>query len=175
MGQTYASRMALLLHSLGIAADYGATRGLKLQREAGRLVHSGKTPDGRAIRLSPRAASAWKRMQAAAARDGIELLPVSGFRSVRRQTKIIRAKLAAGRTLATILRVNAAPGYSEHHTGRALDIGTPGHVALDGRFARTSAFRWLGRHAKKFGFHLSYPRNSPSGIVYEPWHWCWRA
>ena len=42
------------------------------------------------------------------------------------------------------------------------------------RFARTPEFRWLKKQAGRFGFQLSYPRNNPHGIAYEPWHWCWR-
>ncbi len=161
--------------ALGISADYARARKLKPHREATRVVGIGRAADdGKRIRLTPPAAAAWHRMRDAAARDGIVLLPLSGFRSVARQTKIIRRKLAAGQAIADILRLVAAPGYSEHHTGRAIDIGSPGHLDLDEHFARTVAFRWLRRRAGEFGFHLSYPRNNPHGIGYEPWHWCWR-
>ncbi|MSU50464.1 MAG: D-alanyl-D-alanine carboxypeptidase family protein [Opitutus sp.] len=159
--------------ALGIPANYGALRRLKRQREATRLVSIGRADDdGRILRATPRAAAAWQRMRTAAARDGVVLLPLSAFRSVARQTRIIRAKLDAGQRIADILRLVAAPGYSEHHTGRAIDIGSPEHIELDEDFARTAAFRWLRRHAGEFGFHLSYPRGNPHGIAYEPWHWC---
>ncbi len=112
-------------------------------------------------------------MNAAAAADGIVLLPLSGFRSIARQAEIIRAKLAARQPLAQILRVNTAPGYSEHHTGRALDLGTPGDPPFEESFAQTPAFAWLMHHAAAFGFTLSYPRGNPHAIAFEPWHWCW--
>ena len=166
---------AQLWAELGIPTDYALTRHLPCQREATRLAVIGRNPDRRIIRLTPRAAAAWRRLQAAAERDGIELLPISGFRSVSRQTRIIRQKLRRGDAIADILRFVAAPGCSEHHTGRALDLGSPGDTTLDERFARTPAFRWLKKHAGKFGFHLSYPRRNPHGIGYEPWHWCWRT
>jgi D-alanyl-D-alanine carboxypeptidase len=168
----------LTLHAeLGIPADYAAARGLASHVEAAEadLVEIGLNPDGRMVRLDRHAADAWSRMRAAAARDGLELIAVSGFRSIARQTEIIREKLAAGRAMPDILRTVAAPGFSEHHTGRALDIGCPGHVELDENFAETPAFRWLEQHAARFGFHLSYPRGNHNGIVYEPWHWCWQA
>ena len=114
-------------------------------------------------------------MQAAAVRDGLTLLPLSAFRSVARQTVIIRRKLAAGQPITDILRVNAAPGCSEHHTGRALDLGSTQAMRLTTAFARTREFRWLKRNAATFGFHLSYPRGNRQGIAYEPWHWCWRG
>jgi D-alanyl-D-alanine carboxypeptidase len=125
------------------------------------------------VRLLPAAAAAWHRLEAAAALDGVTLLPVSGFRSVARQTEIIRRKRAAGRPLEDILRLIAAPGFSEHHSGRAVDIGCPGYTDLEENFAETPAFGWLERHAPAGGFRLSYPRGNPWGIGYEPWHWYW--
>ena len=80
-------------------------------------------------------------------------------------------KRARGQSVEEILHVNAAPGYSEHHSGRALDIGTPGEPPAEESFEHTSAFAWLTRHAGDFGFVMSYPRANPHGIVYEPWHW----
>ncbi len=124
--------------------------------------------------MTPRAAAAWRRMQAAAAEDGVTLLALSAFRSVARQSTIIRRKLARGQNIEAILRASALPGCSEHHTGRALDLGSPGHLKLEVSFARTQEFRWLKHHAAKFGFYLSYPRGNRQGIAYEPWHWCWR-
>ncbi len=170
-----AKSLPQLWTALGIPADYARARGLPLQREARRLASIGRNPDRRNIKLAPRAAGAWRRMKAAAANDGIELQAISGFRSVRRQTSIIRRKLAQGESMAGILRIIAAPGCSEHHSGRALDIGSPGQPDLDERFAGTAAFRWLKKHAASHGFHLSYPRRNPYGICYEPWHWCWRG
>lgn len=167
------SSPAALRRALGISADYARGRGLAPQREARRLVVIGRNQDGRILRLTPDTARAWRAMCAAAAAAGIELVPISGFRSVRRQAAIIREKLAAGRPLGDILRSVAAPGYSEHHTGRAIDIGSPEELELDEHFARTPAFRWLRRHAGRFGFRLSFPRGNRHGIVYEPWHWCW--
>ena len=171
----FARRIAQLARKLGIPADYAVARHLQPQREAARLVVIGRADDdGKIIRLAPRAAAAWKKMAAASAGDGIVLLPLSGFRSVARQARIIRTKLAEGQTIGSILRLVAAPGFSEHHSGRAIDIGSPRQTALNARFARTNAFAWLEQHAGRFGFHLSYPRGNRHGIGYEPWHWCWR-
>ena len=161
---------------LGIPPDYPRQRGLPVQREARRLVSVGRAPDdGRIVRLAPRAATAWQRMRDAAAGEGVALLPLSGFRSIARQAWLVRAQLRQGRPLADLLRFVAAPGCSEHHTGRALDIGSPEereHVAA--AFGRTREFHWLKRHAAAFGFRLSYPSRNAHGIGYEPWHWCWQ-
>ena len=160
---------------LGIPPAFAQRAERRLQPEARRLVFIGRArDDGRILRLTPAAAKAWRKMQAAAATAGVSLLPLSAFRSVARQTAIIRRKLARGERIEDILRVSAVPGCSEHHTGRALDLGAPGHLKLEVSFARTREFRWLRRHAKIFGFQLSYPRGNRQGIAYEPWHWCWR-
>lgn len=165
-----------LWRRLGIPTEYAARARLRIQPEAQRLVLIGRAvDDGRILRLTPRAAAAWRRMQAAAAHDEVTLLPLSAFRSVARQTLIVRRKLSRGQSMTTILRVSAVPGCSEHHTGRALDLGTTGHLKLEDSFARTQAFRWLKKNAAEFGFHLSYPRGNQHGIAYEPWHWCWAA
>ena len=74
-----------------------------------------------------------------------------------------------------ILRVNAAPGFSEHHTGRAVDLGTHDCEALEEEFEQTDAFVWLERNAESFGFAMSYPRGNASGFAYEPWHWCFES
>ncbi len=169
--------IARLHAELGIPADYATARGLARQAEAeeAALVTIATTGDARPIRLLPPAAVAWEKMRAAARTAGLTLIPLSGFRSIARQAEIIRAKLDAGQPLDEILRLVAAPGYSEHHTARALDLGAPGEPPLDETFARTTAFAWLNTHAGSHGFHLSYPPGNSHGIAYEPWHWCWHA
>jgi D-alanyl-D-alanine carboxypeptidase len=139
------------------------------------LVEVGISEEGRPILLVKPAAEAWATMRREAVREDLELVAVSGFRSIERQGEIVREKLAAGQPLDEILRYVAAPGFSEHHTGRALDIATADHIELDEEFEHTAAFRWLASNAGHFGFTLSYPRDNPHGIAYEPWHWCWAA
>jgi D-alanyl-D-alanine carboxypeptidase len=160
---------------LGISASYAVDRRLTPHFDAAEadLLDVGINDEGRPIRLIRPAAEAWVRMRQAAARNDVELVPISGFRSIARQTEIFREKLAGGNKLEDILRYVAAPGFSEHHTGRALDIGSPEHIELDENFALTGAYLWLESNAGKFGFTLSYPRDNPHGIGYEPWHWCW--
>ena len=175
--RNYLQRLAGLHRELGIPENYAARRGLTPQPEADEavLVTIAENPDGKKVRLIALAAAAWRLLHAAAQVDGIALLPQSGFRSVARQAELIREKLAAGRMMPEILTTIAAPGYSEHHTGRALDLGTPEEPELEEAFAATPAFAWLQAHAAPHGFILSYPRGNPQGFVYEPWHWCWRS
>lgn len=175
MGHDYAQRIAEISRSLGVPPDYASRRKLTLQPEATQLASIGPNDVGRDCELAPGAAQAWKIMRAQARQSGVELIPLSGFRSVDRQTEIIRGKLALGETIDDILRSIAAPGYSEHHTGRAIDIGTTGVLPLEEVFATTAAFAWLTRHAQHFGFRLSFPKDNPHGFVYEPWHWYWKS
>ncbi len=168
---SYAERIAAELASLGIAPSYGAERRLTVQPEATELVTARTLKDGRELKLVPMTAAAWQTMAAAAAAEGITLLLISGFRSVAYQRSILERKLGEGQTLAQILSVNAAPGFSEHHTGRTVDIGTPDCPPLSEEFEATPAFAWLARRAAGFGFGLSFPRGNPHGVIYEPWHW----
>jgi D-alanyl-D-alanine carboxypeptidase len=160
-------------HALGVPRDYGSVRGLRRVREPQDFEGIGRDTQGREQFLAPRAARAWKRMRTAAARDGVALQVVSAFRSIEYQLGIIRRKLERGQSIEAILRVSAAPGYSEHHSGRALDVTTSGFAALEEEFERSAAFEWLRTHAQSYKFSLSYPRSNPHGIAYEPWHWCW--
>lgn len=133
-----------------------------------RLV--GKDAFGRDFWLAEAAAAAWTKMQTAAERNDIRLLLLSGFRSVSSQAEIVQQKLAGGQSLDAILRVSAYPGFSEHHTGLAIDFGSSECEHLTEAFDQTREFAWLGAHAAEYGFQLSYPR-SHSVIIYEPWHW----
>lgn len=156
---------------LGIPMDYGVNPPLPEYRDATLLEDVEPNILGRMERLAPDTARDWRAMKAAAATDGVALLLVSGFRSIERQIALIRAKLARGDTIESILSVNAAPGFSEHHTGRAIDIATPGYRPLTVDFERSPAFAWLEEHAGEFGFRMPYGRDNPLGFGYEPWHW----
>lgn len=166
-------RVASLHRRLGIPPDYARLRALPLQREARRLAAAGTDIYQRPQRLIPPAADAWRAMAGAAEADGVELQLVSAFRSVDYQCGIVRRKLGQGQSIGDILNVSAAPGYSEHHSGRAVDLTTPGAPVLEEAFEETAAFAWLQRRAAEFGFRLSYPRDNPHGVAYEPWHWAW--
>lgn len=142
-------------------------------QDAEDLIDIGPDMFGRACRLSRDAADAWMQMRSAAERAGVRLLLISGFRSRDRQEEIVRKKIEAGLPMDTILRSVAYPGYSEHHTGRAVDLGSPDCAHLTEDFERTRQFEWLRNHAQEFGFRLSYPRANPRSVTYEPWHWMW--
>jgi D-alanyl-D-alanine carboxypeptidase len=162
------------LTSLKISADLIAARSLVLHPEARELVVAAIGDDGREHLLAPAAAAKWREMSAAALSDGVAIKIGSAFRSIDRQAEIIRGKLAQGLSLDTVLCVSAPPGYSEHHSGRAIDVTTDGVGSLEPEFEKTGAFRWLSKNARQFGFDLSFPAENPYGYDYEPWHWCFR-
>lgn len=165
--------IAALLKQLGIPEDYGIRHQLELQEECANPVSIGMDVFGREQKLLPLAAEAWLEMKSAAEHEGILLQAVSAFRAIDYQAGIIKRKLEAGQCMEDILKVSAAPGYSEHHSGRALDITTPGFEPLEEVFEKSAAFEWLQQSAREFNFHLSYPRNNHHAVAYEPWHWCW--
>lgn len=122
------------------------------------------------VLISP-AAAAWVSMTRAAGAEGVALLPMSGFRSYAYQRKLISRRLREGESLERVLARIAIPGFSEHHSGRAIDIHAIGRPELEEAFELTEAFAWLKENAGRFHFRLSYPRDNALGIVYEPWHW----
>jgi zinc D-Ala-D-Ala carboxypeptidase len=156
---------------LGIPPDYGRSPIRPHFVETRELVEVTVGCINRPVKLAPIAAQAWTAMFDAARSQHIGLLLVSGYRSVTYQRELFERKLASGQAINQILAVNAAPGFSEHHTGCALDIGTPGCESLTEDFEDTDAFRWLVSNAHSFAFSMSYPRGNRFGFIYEPWHW----
>tara|TARA_Y100001970_G_scaffold294175_1_gene447973 strand:- start:12148 stop:12807 length:660 start_codon:yes stop_codon:yes gene_type:complete len=114
------------------------------------------------------------KMQNAAREENIKLVFLSGFRSKRLQHEIFY-EIKSIRNQAAYKRaeVSAPPGYSEHSTGFAIDIGdgdSPEYHFEEG-FESTNAFKWLIKNAHKYHFLMSFPRDNPQGVSYEPWHW----
>lgn len=131
------------------------------------------TADG-SIKLRQAAAEKFQQMQAAAAAEGIILTPISGFRSVSEQDYLFfRVKEQRVQDTSKRAEVSAPPGYSEHHTGYGIDVGDGKVPAtnLSPDFENTAAFRWMEQNAARYSFELSFPRDNPQGISYEPWHW----
>lgn len=160
------------LLALGISNDIIVARGLQRCDEAVHLEIAEVGADSREHLLVPAAAEAWRSLKAASFDDGVDLFIVSAFRSVDRQAEIIRRKLDAGLAVADVLAVCAPPGFSEHHTGRAIDISTPNSPTLEVEFDKTPAYAGLTMRAFEFGYYLSYPEGNACGYQYEPWHWC---
>jgi D-alanyl-D-alanine carboxypeptidase len=128
---------------------------------------------GRVVEMRAPAAEAFAAMAEAAQRDGVTLVPISGFRPVAYQKVLFdRARKRYGSARAAARWV-APPGHSEHATGWTLDMGDGDDPPTDieQSFETTKAFLWLSAHAKEFHFELSFPKDNPQGVSYEPWHW----
>ncbi len=169
------TRLEVLHRALGIPSNYADSCKLPLCLEPGTLVDTEPDFYQRPQQLTPQAFAAWFGMRHAATQQGISLFLISAFRGVQYQHDLIARKLRNGRSIEQILRVNAAPGYSEHHTGRAVDVGTLGCDALSVEFEKTDTYQWLEANSETYGFSLSYPRGNPYGIDFEPWHWCYKG
>ena len=114
------------------------------------------------------------RLAYAAREDRVWIIPVSGFRTIAHQDQLWQSQIQRQGSPEAAAKISAPPGYSEHHTGYALDLTDGNLKARDDityKFAETDAFKWLTLHAKEFGFELSFPKNNPQGVSYEPWHW----
>ena len=133
----------------------------------------GVTPDG-SVKLRKAASAKYQEMANAAAASGIYFAPISGFRSVEDQQHVFFDVKAERRQNASKrAEVSAPPGYSEHHTGYAIDIGdgSAPDTNLSQGFENTQAFKWLEANSASFSFEMSFPKNNRQGVSYEPWHW----
>ena len=129
-----------------------------------------------------RAVGALSAMIAAAKQDGItDMRDLSTWRSYEVQEKNFNRKVQsyksqgysqaeAERLANTIIK---RPGYSEHHTGLAADMGGSGDYSITDSFENTAAFRWLQEHCAEYGFILRFPKDKEAitGVTYESWHY----
>ena len=116
----------------------------------------------------------FKEMQFIAAQRGISLELLSGYRSIDLQRDIFyKNKSIRYQTAIERSRDSAPPGYSEHSTGYAIDVGDGNfpNTHFEVEFEQTPAFKFMKRFASKYHFVLSFPPNNKQGVTYEPWHW----
>jgi len=92
-------------------------------------------------------AIAFRAMAKAASHAGIDLKIRSGFRSFEKQARLYKDYKHGDGNLA------AKPGFSNHESGRALDIYITDY----------NVYAWLEKHGATYGFHRTVPG--------EPWHW----
>ena len=117
------------------------------------------------------AGTALVTMFAAAKRDGVTLVSLSAYRSYATQQSIFNRNIASlGR--AKTLQLTAKPGYSEHQTGLADDLGDGGSCDLQVCFESHRAAKWLSANSWRYGFIQRYPLGYTkiTGIQVEPWH-----
>ncbi|MDQ2068418.1 M15 family metallopeptidase [Natronospira bacteriovora] len=170
-GLAFYKHVSALHQWLGIHPDAAARSRLRFHYEANVLQSIGRDAYGRQHFLAPAAAEAWHAMDQAAREDGVRFLVVSSYRSAEYQAHLIRRRLEEGRAPERVFASIALPGYSEHHSGCAVDLASEEQPQLGAAFRHTRAYEWLHRHAADFGFRESYPRGNSKGIIPEPWHW----
>jgi D-alanyl-D-alanine carboxypeptidase len=120
------------------------------------------------------AAAALLAMQRDAASSGVELVVLSAFRSHTLQKELFfDVKSDRNQSARERAMVSAPPGFSEHSTGFAIDLGDGLAPAtnLSPSFDQTPAYAWLNANAARYHFTLSFPRGNSQGLSYEPWHW----
>ncbi len=128
---------------------------------------------GKVVLMRRAAAAKFKQMQTAARQAGVLIVPISGFRDYKYQENLFNRNVVRLGGVMEARKVSAPPGYSEHHTGYALDLGdgkAPA-TAVKSSFEGTAAARWLKKNAARFGFELSFERGNAQSVMYEPWHW----
>ncbi len=132
--------------------------------------------DGRFLQED--AAAGWRELRAAAAAAGHSISLTSGYRSAASQASIWndRSTGTSDAAIDTLLQLVAAPGYSKHHTGYAIDLRSGGAV-LDA-FAGTPAYAWLSAdgfaNTRAHGWLPSYPDGVENlGPNPEPWEFVW--
>ena len=161
-----------------------AVESLRGQRsEDGRLLGHFPYPEAKddqlvsvapGMKLRQDAAQSYLAMQQAAAADGVALSLLSAFRSVEDQQQLFFSiKAQRNQTSLDRARVSAPPGFSEHSTGFAIDLGDSSrpNTNLSPAFTQTPAFRWLRNNGARYQFTLSFPQGNPQGVNFEPWHW----
>lgn len=171
-GDPYTRKINAIHRLFKIPSDY-TSRGLILHRECSSLVLLPKALQNRSLLIDRETLKAYSAMYERAREDNVEMSLKWAYRSVDDQSQLILDRLRWGSSITQILTSVAAPGYSEHHTGRAVDIMAPSDSTAD--FEKTEVFLWLQENAKSFGFTMSYPRENPHNIIYEPWHWLYES
>lgn len=115
---------------------------------------------------------AFKKLTDAASTDGLTLTLESGYRSYDSQKKLY--DYYNSQQQAEVDSYSAKPGYSEHQTGLAIDVGGTSNPACNVKacFADTPEATWLKANAHTYGFIIRYPQGKQdiTGYKYEPWH-----
>ncbi|HEY1549362.1 MAG TPA: D-alanyl-D-alanine carboxypeptidase family protein [Kofleriaceae bacterium] len=138
-------RLVVILATLACTASLASARPTTGYVEGQKTTIKIVDVDGKDVETHT--AKAFRVMQKAAHRAGVKLAIRSGFRSFKKQAELYKDYRKGRGNLA------APPGYSNHESGRALDLYVTDHHAYD----------WLREHASTYGFHRTVPG--------EAWHW----
>lgn len=148
------------------------------------ILPDGYTPtlaelsDGTGIMADYRVVPYFRAMCDAAKRDGITLVPISGYVSISEQENefdsYVSNAVDKGKDKKSVAQEAAKtillPGADEHNAGLAVDICSKAES-----FEDTDEFAWLSEHCADYGFILRYPKDEDTvaltGVEYKPWHY----
>ena len=175
------------------AASPEAVRTIGVSRDVDYLVFVNKThklPDdyeaklplitvknafGKEFQIEPETYQHFEQLRTALKQKGIQIELDSVYRSVARQKEIV-AEFTQKYGADYVKKYVAVPGYSEHHTGLAVDIC----LVVDGKIiddndemiAQKEIFAQIHPLLAEYGFILRYPQGKENltGYSYEPWH-----
>ncbi|BCA86006.1 peptidase M15 [Enterococcus saigonensis] len=142
-------------------------------------------PDGHIV--DKRIVKSYEELTAAAKAAKINLHLVSAFRSVSYQEQVFNERVSLLESQDQLTKEAATekakltmtePGYSEHHTGLAVDVvdenwlASNPNMVLDESYSKQPGAQWLQKNARRFGFIVRYPegKEAITKITYEPWH-----
>ena len=130
---------------------------------------------GEEIFVEEKTLKQYYELRKALSENGIHILLTGAYRSTEYQKKLsIRLEKKHG--LQYVKDYVATPGFSEHHTGLAIDIclliGDRIVNQRDELFQNKEIFAKIHQRLADFGFILRYPegKEDVTGYKYEPWH-----
>lgn len=126
------------------------------------------------IKLTPIALDAFNAMTEAFYDEtgSDDMMIVSGYRNVQSQRDIYNDRVASqGEELAALYV--ATPGYSEHHTGLAMDLSFYTDSGASVSIEEYEYGNWIDEHCAEYGYVLRYPSDKVdiTKIGYEFWHY----
>ncbi len=131
--------------------------------------------------LQKEASEAFKKMHAAAKKDGIDLVIISSTRNFEQQKGIWEGKWTRFADTQDpvaraerILEYSSMPGTSRHHWGTDIDLNDLNNPAFEGKGKYAKLYEWMVAHAAEYGFGQPYSpigTERPYGYHEEKWHW----
>lgn len=138
---------------------------------------SAKDFEGGDIQVEKKALDEFYKLQDALHKEGIDIVLDSVYRSVSKQQKLWDDWSAdPEKGIEYVRKYVAVPGYSEHHTGLAIDIAIKkdGKIIYDNdeMIREREIFAKVHSKLADYGFILRYLENreDSTGYAYEPWH-----
>ena len=129
------------------------------------------------IQLEKEAYENYLKLEKALKKEGVTIVLDSVYRSVQAQQDLWDEWSAdPEKGLDYVKKFVAVPGYSEHHTGLAVDIclEIDGELVFDNdeMIEEREIFEKIHKKLADYGFILRYLENreDTTGYTYEPWH-----